>query len=53
MSQWETDREYLEHKFTDPEFYHDSPGMPLPELKTRLAEHFEKNNHLPHALIKA
>ncbi len=53
MSQWEIDREYLEHKFTDPEFYHGSPGMPLPELKTRLAEHFEKNNHLPHALIKA
>ena len=53
MSQWELDREYLERKFTDPDFYRNAPGMPMPELEKLLHRHFEESRSLPRSLAKA
>ncbi len=50
---FEADREYLEHKFVDPSFYDNSPGLAMPELKKHLQQCFERDRELPHVLAKA
>jgi formate C-acetyltransferase len=50
---FESDREYLEHKFVDPSFYDASPGLSLSELKSHLQKCFVRDRELPHALAKA
>ncbi len=53
IKQWEIDREYLERKFTDPDFYNGVPGKSPAELKEELISLFEKTGHLPHPVAKA
>ena len=50
---FESDREYLEHKFVDPSFYDASPGLSLSDLKNHLQQCFIRDRELPHALAKA
>ncbi len=51
--QWQEDRQYLERKFTDPDFYKNSPGLPQDEIAKLLALQSEKDCNLPHAVAKA
>lgn len=52
-TEFEADRDYLEHKFVDPSFYDGCPGLPPAELGDQLREQFERNRELPRATAKA
>ena len=50
---FEADREFLEHKFVDPAFYGDSPGLPPEELNRLLQAQRLQDVERPAALVKA
>ena len=53
FNSWEEDRLYLERKFTDPEFYKNAPGLPIPEILKLLEVQAAKDRDLSHAVSKA
>ena len=53
FNSWEEDRLYLERKFTDPEFYKNAPGLPIPEILKLLEVQAAKDRALSHAVSKA
>ncbi|OGV51952.1 MAG: hypothetical protein A2017_04825 [Lentisphaerae bacterium GWF2_44_16] len=50
---FEVDREYIDHKFIDPSFYDESPGLSPQESNSHLQRLFLEDQKLSHALAKA